>query len=142
MCCTSRKKVEWSESSRNARRPSISVWGQKEWCDTPHCSISGSISLPLSLPVTLSAETLTAEPGHSCTGNLYWQAEITNQSKTQKETFVKLKYIPLSVQVTDELKRSGNTYSPLQQVAIKLQLSFQCKIYWGSCKALFNLNGS
>lgn len=101
----------------------------------------------LSSPFT-SRDTISRNSDCWARPQLYWEPILiswNNQSKQNtKRNLCKAEVhtVIQTVKVADELKHSGNTYSPLEQVAIKLQLSFQRKIYWGSCKALFNLNGS
>lgn len=101
----------------------------------------------LSSPFT-SRDTISRNSDCWARPQLYWEPTLiswNNQSKQNtKRNLCKAEVhtVIQIVQVADELKHSGNTYSPLEHVAIKLQLSFQLKIYWGSCKALFNLNGS
>lgn len=124
------------------------IWKQQKRKEAKHISVRARrmvwhTSLQhfwkhLSSPFT-SRDTISRYSDCWARPQLYWEPKLTSwnnqpeqKKKKQKETFVKLKHILLSKRTN----HTGNIHLPLGQVATKPRLSFQCKIYGGSCKAL------
>lgn len=133
------------------------IWKQQKCKKAKHISVRakrtvGHTSLQhfwqhLSSPLT-SRDTISRYSDCWARPQLYWEPILTswnNQSKQNtKRNLCKAEahtIIPI-VQVTDELRRSGNIYLPLEQVGIKLQLSFQHTLHlWKQLQSPLSFQG-